>query len=90
MIDADGASDGLFSQMDLFADACCASPARRGAIPTDRYIDGVDQTSFLLAGDGDSNRKYHYYWLGQRRSRPCASASTSSCSRRRRTTTATC
>jgi arylsulfatase len=28
-------------------------------------VDGIDQTSFLLAPDGRSNRKYHYYWLGQ-------------------------
>jgi len=35
------------------------------ALPTDRYIDGVDQSSFLLAPGGDSNRKYHYYWLMQ-------------------------
>ena len=31
-------------------------------MPTDRYIDGIDQTSFLLAKDGLSNRKY-IYWL---------------------------
>jgi arylsulfatase A-like enzyme len=34
-------------------------------MPADRYLDGVDQTSFLLAPDGLSNRKYHYYWLSQ-------------------------
>ena len=32
-------------------------------VPADRYVDGVDQTSFLLAPDGRSCRKYHYYWL---------------------------
>ena len=32
-------------------------------MPEDRYIDGVDQTSFLLDPDGVSNRKYLYYWL---------------------------
>ena len=42
------------------------------SIPSDRYIDGVDQTSFLLAGEGDSNRKYLYYWLGSTsQCRPC-------------------
>jgi arylsulfatase len=35
------------------------------AVPDDRFIDGIDQTSFLLSPDGASNRKYHYYWLGQ-------------------------
>ena len=34
-----------------------------GAVPSDRFIDSVDQTSFLLAADGNSNRKFHYYWL---------------------------
>ena len=36
---------------------------RRTRCPTDRYIDAVDQTSFLLDPDGVSNRKYLYYWL---------------------------
>ena len=41
-------------------------PIRHGLqVPTDRYIDGVDQTSFLLAPDGLSNRKHQYYWLAQ-------------------------
>ena len=31
-------------------------------IPTDRYIDGIDQTSFLLADDGRSNREKVYIW----------------------------
>ena len=26
-------------------------------IPADQYIDGIDQTSFLLAGNGESNRE---------------------------------
>jgi arylsulfatase len=34
-------------------------------MPDDRYIDGVDQTSFLLAPEGDTNRKHQYYWLGK-------------------------
>ena len=34
-------------------------------MPDDRYIDGVDQTSFLLGDDGESNRKFLYYWLGR-------------------------
>jgi arylsulfatase A-like enzyme len=64
VIEAGRTSDGLFS----FADICTTLAMLAGAgdkIPTDRFIDGVDQTSFLLAPDGDSNRKYHYYWLGQ-------------------------
>jgi arylsulfatase len=40
-----------------------AITGQSGRLPSDRYIDGVDQSSFLLAADGLSNRKYHYYWL---------------------------
>ncbi|MGP0029949.1 MAG: arylsulfatase [Acidimicrobiales bacterium] len=62
MIRADRVSDGLFSQMDLFPTILTLAGAA-GSIPTDRYIDGVDQTAFLLHPDGASNRKYLYYWL---------------------------
>jgi arylsulfatase len=61
-IDADRASDGLFSLMDLFPTVLRLAGAE-DAIPTDRFIDGVDQTSFLLGEAGWSNRKYLYYWL---------------------------
>jgi len=62
MIPADRATDGLFSQMDLF-NTFLDLAGVADAIPTDRYIDGVNQTSFLLDADGRSNRKYLYYWL---------------------------
>ena len=62
VIDAARASDGLFSFADFFTTAAALAGA---TLPDDRYIDGVDQTSFLLAPDGHSNRKYHFYWLGQ-------------------------
>ena len=39
------------------------TPFRCAKGSTDRYLDGVDQTSFLLAADRLSCRKYHYYWL---------------------------
>ena len=64
MIEPGRASDGLFSQMDLFPTALALAGADDTA-PEDRYIDGVDQSSFLLAPDGASNRKYLYYWLGR-------------------------
>lgn len=62
VIPPDRASDGLFSQMDLFPTVLNLAGAGDG-VPADRYLDGVDQTSFLLAPDGVSNRKYLYYWL---------------------------
>ena len=64
MIDADRSSDGLFSQMDFFPTLLRLAGADE-LVPDDRYIDGVDQTSFLLDPDGLSNRKYLFYWLGQ-------------------------
>lgn len=62
MVPADRATDGLFSQMDLF-NTILELGGAADRIPTDRYIDGVDQTSFLLDDQGESNRKYLYYWL---------------------------
>lgn len=62
MIEADRVSDGLFSQMDLF-NTILRLAGTEASIPTDRYIDGVDQTSFLLGDDAPSNRKFLYYWL---------------------------
>jgi arylsulfatase len=56
-------SDGLFDLGDLFATALTLAGAE-DEVPTDRYIDSIDQTSYLLAEDGASNRKYIYYWLG--------------------------
>jgi len=64
MIDAGRASDGLFSFCDLLPTVLTLA-AEADRLPDDRYIDGVDQTSFLLADDGLSNRKHQYYWLGQ-------------------------
>ena len=55
-------NDGIFDYCDFlptFLDLAGAS----SSIPKDRYIDGVDQTSFLLADGGLSNRKYIWYWL---------------------------
>ncbi|MGH9027578.1 MAG: arylsulfatase [Acidimicrobiia bacterium] len=57
-------SDGLFNLMDLFPTALTLAGAA-DTVPTDRFVDGVDQASFLLASEGDSNRKHQYYWLGQ-------------------------
>jgi arylsulfatase A-like enzyme len=55
-------SDGLFDLADLFNTSIALAGAS-ASIPKDRYIDGIDQTSFLLADNGQSNRKFVYYWL---------------------------
>jgi len=61
-IDPDQKSDGLFDFNDIMPTALGLA-GESARLPTDRYIDGIDQTSFLLAPGGASNRKYHYYWL---------------------------
>lgn len=63
MIDPGRVSDGLFDLMDLFNTSAALAGAER-SIPSDRYIDGIDQTSFLLAPDGQSRRENVYMWLG--------------------------
>jgi arylsulfatase len=64
MVDAGRATDGLFNFSD-FLPTVLSLAGLSDDVPSDRFIDGIDQTSFLLAPDGLSNRKYHYYWLGQ-------------------------
>ena len=48
-------SDGLFDLCDLF-NTPLAIAGLSEKIPTERYIDGIDQSSFLLADDGVSKR----------------------------------
>lgn len=62
MIEPGRESDGLFDLSDLFTTFATLGGVGR-QIPADRYIDGIDQTSFLLAPDGNSNRKAVYFWL---------------------------
>ena len=65
MIEPGRSSDGLVHLLDLFA-TCLSLAGAADRMPTDRYIDAVDQLSFLLAVDDRepvSNRKYQHYWL---------------------------
>lgn len=55
-------SDGLFDFADILP-TLLTMAGRSDLIPNDRFIDGVDQTSFLLSDEGLSNRKYIFYWL---------------------------
>ncbi len=61
MIESDK-SDGLFDFADILPTFLTIA-GRPDLVPNDRFIDGVDQTSFLLADQGLSNRKYVFYWL---------------------------
>jgi arylsulfatase len=61
-------SEGLFDLADIFPTALSLA-GKPGAelaplLPANRYLDGVDQTSFLLAEHGLSNRRSVLYWMG--------------------------
>ncbi|MCX7302707.1 MAG: arylsulfatase [Rhodobacterales bacterium] len=55
-------SDGLFDLMDLFNTSLSLAGAL-DKLPQDRFMDGVDQTSFLLADNGESLREHVYFWM---------------------------
>ena len=55
-------SADLFDLMDLFNTTVSIAGATE-KIPTDRYIDGIDQSSFLLTANGKSKREQVYVWL---------------------------
>jgi arylsulfatase len=57
-------SDDVFDLMDLFGTSLKLAGVSTDKLPTDRYYDFVDQTSFLLADDGKSNREAVYFWWG--------------------------
>lgn len=54
-------SDGLFDLMDLFNTSVALAGAS-DQLPTDVYIDGIDQTAFLLADNGQSMRDKVFVW----------------------------
>ena len=60
-------SEGLFDYADIFPTSLAlAGKAGKEAstlVPADRYIDGIDQLSFLLAPKGESNRRSILYFL---------------------------
>ncbi|MDQ8730005.1 arylsulfatase [Bradyrhizobium sp. LHD-71] len=64
VIKAGRESNGLFDLMDLFNTSIRFGGAL-DKIPTDRYIDGIDQASFLLADDGKSKREKVFIWVEQ-------------------------
>ncbi|MCK4288259.1 MAG: sulfatase-like hydrolase/transferase, partial [Bacteroidales bacterium] len=62
-------SDGLFDLADLF-NTCISLAGMKNEdlskrVGADRYVFGVDQTSFLLADEGQSNRYSRIYTLNQ-------------------------
>lgn len=62
MITPGQVNDGVFDLADLFTTSAALAGIQYRP-PQDQYLDGIDQTSFLLADGGLSNRKYVYFWL---------------------------
>ena len=58
-------SDDIFDLMDLFGTALRMAEVSTDALPQDRYYDFIDQTSFLLADDGNSKREAAFFWWGK-------------------------
>ncbi len=60
-------SEGLFDYADLFNTAVSLGGAPGAEVarylPEDRYVDGIDQVSFLLADEGQSNRRSVIYTM---------------------------
>lgn len=61
MISPGRESDDVFDLMDLFNTAVNLAGAN-DRMPKDVYIDGIDQTSFLLHDHGKSNRECIFFW----------------------------
>ncbi|MEY4160892.1 MAG: hypothetical protein RLZZ136_1513 [Pseudomonadota bacterium] len=63
MVKGGRVSDGLFDLTDMFnTSLSLAGIDTAKAIPADRYIDGIDQTSFLLADNGQSDREAVFFY----------------------------
>ena len=61
IVKAGQTNDGIFDLMDIF-NTTVALAGASDKIPTDRYIDGIDQTSFLLTENGKSSRDKVFIW----------------------------
>lgn len=57
-------SDELFDLMDLFGIALNIGGVSQEKLPSDRYYDFIDNTSFLLHDEGQSARESIYFWWG--------------------------
>ncbi|HMR29377.1 MAG TPA: arylsulfatase [Geminicoccaceae bacterium] len=62
MIKPEQVSDGMFDLTDFHVTAL----AFAGALdkqPSDKYVDGIDQSSFLLADGGQTKRHTTFFWI---------------------------
>lgn len=63
MIKGGRVSDGLFDMTDMFNTSLeLAGVDSAKAVPADRYIDGIDQTGFVLTDNGQSAREAVFYY----------------------------
>lgn len=64
-----GRTDGIFDLADLFNTALslAGKPGKDVSkmVPSDRYVDGIDQTSFLLGDSHESNRRSRIYTMNE-------------------------
>ena len=65
MISAGQDPDDLISVTDLYATAARIAGATQ-YIPTDRVIDGIDQTALFLDGEDNGRRDYIFHYSGNR------------------------
>ena len=61
MIEPGRASDGMFDLTDFHVTSLALAGAL-GRQPGDNYVDGIDQSSFLLADNGYSKRQTTFFW----------------------------
>ncbi|MGF1905900.1 sulfatase-like hydrolase/transferase [Aliivibrio salmonicida] len=54
----------LFDMMDLFNTSLHLAGYKK-ELPSNKYFDGIDQTSFLITDDGKSKREHVYIWAGE-------------------------
>lgn len=55
-------SDGMFDLTDFHVTALALAGALDNQ-PSDKYVDGIDQSSFLLADNGQTKRHTTFFWI---------------------------
>jgi len=65
MISPGRQSDDVFDLMDLFGTSLRLAGVSRDVLPTDKYYDFIDQSSFLFLDEGKGNRESVYFWWGK-------------------------
>jgi len=63
MIEAGSVVGDMFHEMDLYPTFARLAGATDG-VPTDRIVDGIDQTALLLKGDTNGRRDYNFVYTG--------------------------